>query len=216
MIEQFNVIDEVSGRQITATCCSKLVGTLYIQSPGGISFQPPSVNTVAPGSIMYHQNQRLTIIGTNFGGTALFDHQNGYIGPIGSVPRSLYVKPTALLVMKGGSYITCLITEHISDSCVVCLTPEMTASAASAVVNSIGSVSQPWVPGSMVDVLDLPVYAYACPAEMTSRCYDCCEAECQPQFEDHDLELKTDLDDENQHICQKRCFEFCGFTPKVI
>ena len=65
IIEQVRVVDEVSCRQITASCCSKLVGTVYVFSPGGISFQPPAVRAVIPGSIMYSQNQKLTKFGTN-------------------------------------------------------------------------------------------------------------------------------------------------------
>ena len=130
-----------------------------------------------------------------------------YVGPVGSIPQQQYSKPMALVVMRGGGYIKCVKTMHISDSVMVCYTPEITELTFSTVVNVAGQVSRSWVPGSIVDVLDLPTYNYECPVEVTGRCYDCCETKCLTQLHE---ELQSQEFAENE--CQKKCFQFCGFA----
>jgi hypothetical protein len=214
--EQVTVADEISGRQVVAFCCSKAVGDSFAVTRDGVVFDPPEVSSVAPLSLAYTPDQRLTIFGTNFGSLSLFDAAGRYLGPLGSIPAAKYTRPMALVVMKGGGYLRCSMTDHVSDGAVVCHTPEMMAASASAIVDIAGQVSRPWLAGTTFQVLESPRYRFACPVEKSGRCYDCCEAECFAQYEFDDL---PDLGDATAGLvgsthCSQRCYEFCGFTSE--
>lgn len=170
------------------------------------------MTSVIPTRVSYSQNQKLTIVGLNFGDIAMFDNFGKYVGPVGTIPRSQYVRPIAFVVIEGGAYLRCTKTEQIADTTLICNTPEVTALSFSAVVNTAGQVSRPWVTGSVVQVLSLPRYSYECPVEVTGRCYDCCEILCLQQQEDEsEMDAIDDLEIE-ENVCQKKCFGFCGFA----
>ena len=148
---------------------------------GGVIYLPPIVTAIAPISVPYQQGMSITLLGTNFGTKRLFDKDGRYIGPLGETPVDEYKPPSAFVVMEGGSHVPCSQTSHISNDELVCETPEMTSMKASIVSHVMDQRSRAWVPGTIVEVESLPRYKYDCPVELSGRCFDCCEAECQFQ-----------------------------------
>ena len=94
--------------------------------------------------------------------------------------------PTDMVGRGGVIYLPPVVTAIaqtflISNDELVCETPEMTSMKASIVSHVMDQRSRAWVPGSIVEVESLPRYKYDCPVELSGRCFDCCEAECQFQ-----------------------------------
>jgi len=115
----------------------------------------------------------------------VFDAAGMYQGPLGATPREEYERPRAMVVMKAGGHMKCLASLHLSDNTIVCKTPEMTDLNASVVVVLMRQQSKAWERGSILQVKYLPQYKYDCEPELSGRCFDCCEAECQFQFEEN-------------------------------
>jgi hypothetical protein len=159
---------------------------------GGVMYLPPVVTGVSPVVVPYQKGAILTILGYNFGTTKLFDKDNKYVGPVGSKPAEEYMPPSVFVVMEGGAHVPCLRTGHISNNQLVCETPEMTSTNVSVVSHVVDQHNRAWAPGTIVAVESLPRYKYDCPMERSGRCFDCCEAECQFQFETgHDNDNPT-------------------------
>ena len=148
---------------------------------GGVIYLPPVVTAIAPISVPYQRGMSITLLGTNFGTKRLFDKDGMYIGALGETPADEYKPASAFVVMEGGSHVPCSQTFLISNDELVCETPEMTSMKASIVSHVMDQRSRAWMPGSIVEVESLPRYKYDCPVELSGRCFDCCEAECQFQ-----------------------------------
>ena len=148
---------------------------------GGVMYLPPIVTSITPVTLPYQKGMSLTVLGTNFGTIKLFDSHGRYLGPLGEVPADQYTPPTVFVVMEGGAYEQCTRTSHISNSKLLCETPELTSMNASVVSRVVDQRSKAWAPGTIVAVEALPRYKYDCQVEMSGRCFDCCEAECQFQ-----------------------------------
>lgn len=148
---------------------------------GGVIYSPPVVTAVVPRMIPYQRGIIITVRGANFGTKRMFDQNMRYIGALGNDPADKYKPPTVFVVMEGGAHVQCVRTGHVSNYELVCETPEMTSMNVSIVPYVVDQRSRAWDPNSIVAVETLPRYKYDCPMEQSSRCFDCCEAECQFQ-----------------------------------
>jgi len=155
----------------------------------------------------------ITVLGNNFGSKRLFDSLGRYVGPVGSKPAEEYSPPSVFVVMQGGAYVPCKDTEHLSNTALVCHTPEMTSMNVSLVSHVADQRSRAWSPGTLVSVESLPRYKYDCPQEKSGRCFDCCEGECHFQFESgQGNDDPTLLIEGFDRFCKTECFRFCGFS----
>jgi len=214
------VLEFFSKRLVIGDCCSPAPETDDGVLPengngGGISYRSPDVFSVMPTEVGYMAGALVSVSGRYFGPVSLFDANGLYKGPTGpGLTRADYTRPETFLIMKEGSAIKCLQTRHKGDRLVLCITPEMTSANASAVVVIADQRSRPWASGSIIFADQLPRFKYACPIEKSGRCFDCCEGECQEQFELQGPEQAPDvtLEFEGYHaFCAKECWAFCGF-----
>lgn len=211
----YDVFNEVF---VKGYCCYLLIdGFLPDPVPlgpsGGINYLAPEVTAVSPTSLLYQEGLQVTVYGRYFGPLSVFDKNGVYQGPLGNIPKEEYERPAALVVMAGGAHARCLSTSHLSDEELVCTTPEMTALNVSMVVLVVRQQSQVWQRGSLVEVRYLPQYKYQCEVELSGRCFDCCEEECQFQFqENREIQDQALLVEGFAQFCKRECMEFCGFS----